>query len=39
MADYLSEALATDDPEFICDTLDTIARAAGMTQLEKETGL
>ena len=37
--DYLSEALATDDPEFICDTLDTIARAAGMTQLEKETGL
>ena len=22
MADYLSEALATDDPEFICDALD-----------------
>jgi probable addiction module antidote protein len=39
MADYPSEALATDDPEFICDALDTIARAAGMTQLEKETGL
>ena len=39
MADYLSESLATDDPEFICDALDTIARAAGMTQIEKETGL
>ena len=39
MADYLSEALATDDPEFICDALDTIARAKGMTQVAKETGL
>jgi hypothetical protein len=36
MADYLSEALATDDPEFICDALDTIARAKGMTQVAKE---
>ncbi|UPK01838.1 hypothetical protein [Bradyrhizobium sp. 170] len=33
MADCLSEALATDDPEFICDALDTIARAEGMTQI------
>lgn len=39
MADYLSEALATDDPGFICDALDTIARAKGMTQVAKETGL
>ena len=39
MADYLSEALATDDPEFICDALDTIARAKGMTQVAKATGL
>ena len=39
MADYLSEALATDDPEFICDALDTIARARGMTQVAKEAGL
>src|SRR3954464_8987115 len=39
MADYLSEALATDDPEFILDALDTIARAKGMTQVAKETGL
>jgi len=27
MADYLSEALATDDSDFIHDALDTIARA------------
>ena len=33
MADYLSEALATDDPEFNCDALDTIARTKGMTQV------
>lgn len=39
MADFLSEALATDDPEFICDALDTIARAKGMTQIAKATGL
>ena len=39
MADYLSEALATDDPEFIFDALDTIARAKGMTQVAKATGL
>ncbi len=39
MADFLSEALATDDPEFICDALDTIARAKGMTQVAKATGL
>ena len=39
MADYLSEALATDDFEFICDALDTIARAKGMTEVAKATGL
>lgn len=39
MAYYLSEALATDDSAFICDALDTIARAKGMTQVAKETGL
>ena len=39
MADYLSEALATDDPEFISDALDTIARAKGMTEVAKATGL
>jgi probable addiction module antidote protein len=31
MADYFSEALATADSEFICDALDTIARANGTT--------
>ena len=35
MADYLSDALATDDPEFICNALATIARAEGMTQVDK----
>ena len=39
MADYLSEALATDDPELIFDALDTIARAKGMTEVAKATGL
>ena len=39
MADYLSEALATDDPEFICDALATIAKAKGMTQVAKVIGL
>ena len=39
MADYLSEALATDDPEFISDALDTIAGAKGMTEVAKATGL
>jgi probable addiction module antidote protein len=39
MADYLSEALATDDFEFVCDALDTIARAKGMKEVAKATGL
>jgi probable addiction module antidote protein len=36
MADYLSEALATDDFEYICVALDTIARAKGLTQVAQE---
>jgi probable addiction module antidote protein len=36
MADYLSEALATDDVEFICAALDTIARARGSTRIARE---
>lgn len=40
IADYLSEALATDDTEFICDALDTIARAkSGQDQLLSEQSL
>ena len=35
MADYLSEALATDDPEFVLDAFDTIGRAEGMRQVQK----
>src|ERR1700692_3745149 len=36
---YLEEALATDDPAFIAQALGTVARARGMTQIAKETGL
>jgi probable addiction module antidote protein len=36
IAFYLSEALEFGDPEFICDTLHTIARAKGMTDVTKE---
>jgi probable addiction module antidote protein len=36
---YLEEALATDDPAFIAQALGTVARARGITQIAKETGL
>ena len=39
IAAYLTEALATDDATYICTALDTIARAKGMTNVAKETGL
>ena len=41
MADYLEACMeeAGDNPAFIAKTLGTIARAKGMTQLAKETGL
>jgi probable addiction module antidote protein len=39
IAAYLTEALATDDPAYICAALDTVARAKGMTNVAKETGL
>ena len=35
IAAYLTEALATDDPEFICLALDTIAKAKGMTKVAR----
>jgi probable addiction module antidote protein len=35
----LNEALATGDPSLIIDALGGIARARGMTQVAKETGL
>ena len=34
IAVYLSEALETGDPDYICHALDTIARAKGMTNLQ-----
>jgi len=39
IAAYLTEALETEDSAFICHALDTIARAKGMTNVAKETGL
>jgi probable addiction module antidote protein len=36
---YLEEALETDDAAFIAQALGTIARARGMSQIAKETGL
>ena len=39
IAAYLSEALQTGDSEYICHALNTIARAKGMTNVAKVTGL
>jgi probable addiction module antidote protein len=39
IAAYLTEALATDDAAYICTALETVARAKGMTNVVKETGL
>src|SRR3954464_10383079 len=39
VAVYLSEALETGDSDYICHALDTIARAKGMTNVAKQTGL
>jgi len=38
-AAYMTEALATDDPAFIADALGVIARARGMSQVARDTGL
>jgi DNA-binding phage protein len=32
MTDYLAEALATGDPEFICDALDVVDRASSLQE-------
>jgi probable addiction module antidote protein len=39
VAVYLEEAFATDDPEFISFALGTVARAKGMTEVARKTGL
>jgi probable addiction module antidote protein len=36
---YLDEALETDDPAFIAQAVGTVARARGMSQIAKQTGL
>jgi len=36
---YLEEAFATDDPAFVAKALGTVARARGMTQIAKKSGL
>jgi probable addiction module antidote protein len=36
---YLEEALETDDPAFIAQALGTVARARGMSEIAKNTGL
>lgn len=36
---YMEEALATEDPSFIAKALGTVARARGMAQIAKKSGL
>jgi probable addiction module antidote protein len=38
-AGYLSDALATGDPAFIADALGVVARARGMADIARRTGL
>jgi probable addiction module antidote protein len=39
IAAYLTEALETNDPAYICAALDAVARAKGMGDVAKATGL
>lgn len=39
LADFLSAAFEEDDPAYIAHALGVVARAHGMSQLSKETGL
>jgi probable addiction module antidote protein len=39
VAAYLDEAMATGDAKFIAKSLGVVARARGMTQIAKDTGL
>jgi probable addiction module antidote protein len=38
-AEYISSALETGDAAFIADSLGVVARARGMSQLARDTGL
>jgi probable addiction module antidote protein len=39
ITEYISEALETGDPEFVKTALGDIARARGMTQISKDSGV
>ena len=39
LAAYMNEALATEDPAFIADALGVVARARGMSEIARESGL
>ncbi|HEY2758929.1 MAG TPA: addiction module antidote protein [Pseudolabrys sp.] len=39
IAEYLSEALATNDAAFIAQAIGTAARARGMTEIAREAGV
>ncbi|MEH2561077.1 addiction module antidote protein [Bradyrhizobium sp. AZCC 2289] len=39
IAAYLTEAFETNDPAYICTALDTVARAKGIGDVAKATGL
>jgi probable addiction module antidote protein len=39
IAAYLTEAFETNDASYICTALDTVARAKGITEVSKATGL
>ncbi|MGA9869500.1 MAG: addiction module antidote protein [Acetobacteraceae bacterium] len=39
LAAYVNEALETNDPAFIADALGIVARARGMSQIARDTGL
>jgi probable addiction module antidote protein len=39
IAEYLSEAFLTGDEKYIADAIGNVARAKGMSEIAKETGL
>jgi probable addiction module antidote protein len=39
VATFMAEAFATEDPAYIAHALGVVARAKGMAQIAKETGL
>lgn len=39
IAEFMSDALETGDPGYVANALGVVARAKGMTELARETGL